>query len=115
DVSEMEVRLSGQEMALEGQNDDSESFAPITYLSDDDSEPSQVLERRALDTLQSSGLASALEGLDERSRRIVEARWLQDDGGATLHELAGEFGVSAERVRQIEAAAFKKLRLALTH
>src|SRR5690606_33815232 len=72
DVSEMEVRLSGQEMALEGQNDDADGFAPITYLSDHADEPSQVLERQAFDHLQSDGLLQALEGLDERSRRIVE-------------------------------------------
>lgn len=114
DVSEMEVRMSGREMALEGSSDDDE-FAPIAYLSDDgQQEPSAVLERRAYDALQSQGLAEALESLDERSRRIVQARWLQDEGGATLHELAAEFGISAERVRQIEAAAFKKLRMALT-
>lgn len=113
DVSEMEVRLSGREMALEGHDDD-DAYAPIAYLSDEGrQEPSQVLERRSRDTLQGAGLAGALEGLDPRSRRIVEARWLQDDGGATLHELAAEFGVSAERVRQIEAAAFKKMRVAL--
>ncbi|MDX3894580.1 MULTISPECIES: RNA polymerase sigma factor RpoH [Pusillimonas] len=114
DVSEMEVRLSGQEMALETQQDEADGFAPITYLSDEGDEPSRVLERRALDDLQGSGLMSALEGLDDRSRRIVEARWLQDEGGATLHELAAEFGVSAERIRQIEAAAFKKMRAALS-
>jgi len=113
DVSEMEVRLSGQEMALEVPSDDPDGFAPITYLADEGQEPTRVLERRAHDALQSEGLASALEGLDARSRRIVEARWLQDDSGATLHELADEFGISAERVRQIEAAAFKKMRVAL--
>ena len=114
DVSEMEVRMSGREMALEGAGDD-EEFAPINYLSDEGrQEPSSVLERRAHDVMQGKGLADALEGLDERSRRIVQARWLQDDGGATLHELAAEFGISAERVRQIEAAAFKKLRAALS-
>ena len=81
------------------------------YLSDEGrQEPTRVLERAARDQLQSSGLSSALEALDPRSRRIVEARWLQDDGGATLHELAQEFGVSAERIRQIEAAALKKMR-----
>lgn len=110
DVSEMEVRMSGRELALES-NDDEDSYAPISYLSDDEQqEPSRVLERRAYDALQSTGLADALDGLDERSRRIVQARWLQDEGGATLHELAAEYGISAERVRQIEAAAFKKLR-----
>ena len=69
-----------------------------------------MLERAARDHMQSAGLNGALDALDPRSRRIVEARWLQDDGGATLHELAQEFGVSAERIRQIEAAALKKMR-----
>ena len=111
DVSEMEVRLSGRDMSLENQDDDDDSYAPIAYLSDEGrQELTRVLERAARDQLQSSGLSSALEALDPRSRRIVEARWLQDDGGATLHELAQEFGVSAERIRQIEAAALKKMR-----
>ncbi|CAB3662932.1 RNA polymerase sigma factor RpoH [Achromobacter pestifer] len=111
DVSEMEVRLSGRDMSLENQDDDDDSYAPIAYLSDDGrQEPTRVLERAARDQLQSTGLNSALEALDARSRRIVEARWLQDDGGSTLHELAQEFGVSAERIRQIEAAALKKMR-----
>ncbi len=114
DVSEMEVRMSGREMALETREDDDAGYAPIAYLSDDgEQEPSSVLERQAQYSLQGEGLADALGGLDERSRRIVQARWLQDEGGATLHELAAEFGVSAERIRQIEAAAFKKLRTAL--
>ncbi|RBL87799.1 RNA polymerase sigma factor RpoH [Streptomyces cavourensis] len=111
DVSEMEVRMSGRDMSLENQDDDDDSYAPIAYLSDEGrQEPTRVLERAARDQLQSTGLSSALEALDARSRRIVEARWLQDDGGATLHELAQEFGVSAERIRQIEAAALKKMR-----
>ncbi len=114
DVREMEVRMSGREMSLENQDDDDDSYAPIAYLSDDGrSDPTQVLERRATDTMQGDGLTQALEGLDPRSRRIVQARWLQDDGGATLHELAAEFGVSAERIRQIEVAAMKKMRVAL--
>jgi len=114
DVSEMEIRMSGHEMALDSRDDDDDKFAPIAYLSDEgQQEPSRVLERRAYDNLQGSDLSSALEGLDPRSRRIVEARWLQDEGGTTLHELATEFGVSAERIRQIEASAFKKLRLSL--
>ena len=111
DVSEMEVRMSGRDMSLENQDDDDDSYAPIAYLSDEGrQEPTRVLERAARDHLQSAGLTTALEALDPRSRRIVEARWLQDDGGATLHELAQEFGVSAERIRQIEAAALKKMR-----
>lgn len=116
DVREMEVRLSGREMALEAPADDEDTYAPVSYLSDDgQQEPSQVLERRAHDTLQGPALAKALEGLDARSRHIVQSRWLRDEGGATLHELADEYGISAERVRQIEVAAFKKLKVALAH
>ncbi|WP_201525105.1 RNA polymerase sigma factor RpoH [Bordetella pseudohinzii] len=114
DVSEMEVRLSGRDLSLENQDDDDDSYAPIAYLSDEcREEPTRVLERKARDDLQGKGLSDAIMALDPRSRRIVEARWLQDDGGATLHELAAEFGVSAERIRQIEAAALKKMRGAL--
>ncbi len=116
DVREMEVRMSGREMSLENQDDDEDSYAPIAYLSDDGhSDPTQVLERRATDIMQGDGLTQALECLDPRSRRIVQARWLEDDGGATLHDLAAEFGVSAERIRQIEVAAMKKMRVALAH
>jgi RNA polymerase sigma-32 factor len=78
-------------------------------------DPTQVLARRDEDLMRGAGLDRALEALDPRSRRIVQARWLQDDSGATLHELAEEFGVSAERIRQIEVAAMKKMRLALTN
>jgi RNA polymerase sigma-32 factor len=116
DVREMEIRLSGREMALEAPADDEDTYAPVSYLSDDgQQDPSQVLERRAHDALQGPALAEALEGLDARSRHIVESRWLRDEGGATLHELADEYGISAERVRQIEVAAFKKLKVALAH
>jgi len=115
DVSEMEVRMSGRDLAFEAPLDDDDGYAPISWLSDEGAqEPTQVLERRELDHLQGSGLSNALADLDPRSRRIVQARWLQDEGGATLHELGAEFGVSAERIRQIEAAAFKKLRARLS-
>ncbi len=119
EVVEMETRLSGGDVALEPQcNDDGEeSFAPIAYLADDSHEPTRVLEARHRDTLSSHGLTLALDVLDARSRRIVEERWLKvnDDssGGMTLHELAAEYGVSAERIRQIEVAAMKKMRKAL--
>jgi RNA polymerase sigma-32 factor len=118
DVLEMETRLSGGDVALEPLNDDSEeSYAPIAYLADDSNEPSRVLEARGRDWLAGDGIAQALDALDARSRRIVEERWLKvnDDnsGGMTLHDLAGEYGVSAERIRQIEAAAMKKMRKAL--
>ncbi|MDO9023152.1 RNA polymerase sigma factor RpoH [Zwartia sp.] len=116
DVREMEVRLSGREMSLENQDDDDDAYAPIAYLSDEGhADPTQVLERRAEDLMRGAGLDRALDALDPRSRRIVQARWLQDDSGATLHDLAEEFGVSAERIRQIEVAAMKKMRLALSN
>jgi RNA polymerase sigma-32 factor len=117
DVVEMETRLSGQDIALEAQADDSEeSFAPIAWLAAPDAEPLQQLQAREYDHLQSEGIRQALESLDERSRRIVESRWLRDEqeGGArTLHELADEYGVSAERIRQIEVKALQKMRQAL--
>ena len=109
DVIEMETRLSGHDIALEANNDEEEGFAPIAYLEDSRSEPTRVLERRAHDHLQSDGLRAALASLDERSRRIVEARWLTEDP-ATLHDLAAEFGVSAERIRQIESKAMQKMK-----
>ena len=118
EVIEMETRMSGGDVALEPQTDDGEeSFAPIAYLADDASEPTKVIEARRRDALSGAGLLQALEVLDERSRRIVEARWLNvnDDssGGMTLHDLAAQYGVSAERIRQIEVAAMKKMRKAL--
>ena len=117
EVIEMETRLSGRDIALDASSDDDDDakFAPISYLSADHSEPLKVLESKQYDRLQSEGLEQALSALDARARRIVEARWLaNDDGsGATLHELAEEFGVSAERIRQIEVAAMKKMKAAL--
>jgi len=113
EVIEMETRLSGRDIALESPNDDEDDkFAPIAYLSSEQSEPTRVLEAEQVTRLQSEGLEQALGKLDPRSRRIVEARWLaNDDGsGATLHTLADEFGVSAERIRQIESAALKKMK-----
>ena len=111
----MEVRLSGRDMALESSNDDEDDFAPITYLSDDGQhEPGQVLAQRYRYDLQTQGITAALDKLDDRSRDIIESRWLQDDGeGKTLQELASQYGVSAERVRQIENAAIKKMRQVL--
>jgi RNA polymerase sigma-32 factor len=116
EVVEMETRMSGHDIALEAPGDDEdESFAPIAYLASESGEPTKTLEAQQYDRLQSEGLDAALGKLDPRSRRIVEARWLaNDDGsGATLHELADEFGVSAERIRQIESAALKKMKGAL--
>ncbi len=115
EVVEMETRLSGRDLALEGNPDDGdEAFAPIDYLADSRYEPTRVLENKALAYQQNEGLHTALEGLDPRSRRIVEARWLSEGEAATLHELAAEFDVSAERIRQIEVKALQKMRGALT-
>jgi RNA polymerase sigma-32 factor len=113
DVAEMEVRLSGGDCALEAPVEDEDRFAPASWLADPSQEPAQVLARQGLDSLQGERLDAALRSLDDRSQHIVRARWLADDGGATLHELAAEYGISAERVRQVEAAALKKLRKAL--
>ena len=116
EVIEMEMRMAGRDVALEAPTDDEDDhYAPISYLSAEHSEPHKVLEAKQFDHLQSEGLEAALAKLDDRSRRIVEARWLaNDDGsGATLHELADEFGVSAERIRQIETAAMKKMKTSL--
>ena len=111
EVVEMETRLSGRDLALEGNPDDGEdAFAPIDYLADARYEPVRVLENKAQAHLQQEGLYAALDGLDPRSRRIVEARWLNEGEAATLHDLAAEFGVSAERIRQIEAKALQKMR-----
>ena len=111
EVREMETRLSGQEVALEaGPDDDEERFAPIAYLADPHAEPSEVLAQRQSARLQDEGLNQALAMLDERSRAIVQRRWLTEGDSATLHELAAEYGVSAERIRQIEAKAMQKMR-----
>ncbi|SFM16023.1 RNA polymerase sigma factor RpoH [Variovorax sp. OV329] len=119
DVLEMETRLSGGDVVLDpGPSDDSdEAFGPIAYLADASQEPTSQIESRERDRLSTDGISTALEALDPRSRRIVEERWLKvnDDGsgGMTLHDLAAVYGVSAERIRQIEAAAMKKMKKAL--
>ena len=115
EVIEMDQRLTGRDIAIDGgMNDDEDAvaMAPIAYLADETQEPTQVLVRAESDRLQSSGLSAALDVLDERSRDIIEARWLADDEGKgqTLHDLADKYQVSAERIRQIEAAAMKKMR-----
>ena len=114
EVSEMEMRLAGQEVALEPAEDDEDNhYAPIAYLADASPEPSQVLETEQDEKLSALGLQTALASLDERSRRIIEARWLREKDAATLHDLAAEFKVSAERIRQIEAKALVKMKGAL--
>ena len=115
EVVEMETRLGGRDVPLEGERDDEDSvsLAPIAYLPDPQDEPSTVLEHAQLARLQDQGLHAALDSLDARSRDIVQRRWLNEDGTATLQELAQEYGVSAERIRQIEAKAMQKMRTQL--
>jgi len=111
EVVEMETRLTGQDLALEpGPDDENDRFAPIGYLTDSDAEPSRIIEAEQWERVKTEGLATALKTLDPRSRRIVEARWLDETNPATLHDLAAEFGVSAERIRQIEQKAMQKMR-----
>ncbi|WP_404821652.1 RNA polymerase sigma factor RpoH [Neisseria zalophi] len=111
EVMEMEQRMTGRDIGIMADNNDNEdSFAPIDWLADNDTEPTSQIAQKAHYALQTEGLQNALAQLDDRSRRIVESRWLQDDGGLTLHDLAAEYGVSAERIRQIEAKAMQKLR-----
>ena len=111
EVVEMETRLSGRDIPLDaGSDDEDERFAPIAYLPDPHAEPSEQVEQAQLARLQDSGLRDALASLDERSRAIVQRRWLAEGDSATLHELAAEYGVSAERIRQIEAKAMQKMR-----
>ncbi len=119
EVRDMEMRLGGGDVVLDpSPNDDGqEAWGPIAYLADGQHEPTAVLESAQREALATDGVTEALAALDERSRRIVTERWLKvnDDGsgGMTLHELAAEFGISAERVRQIEVQAMKKMRLTL--
>lgn len=111
EVLEMETRFSGQDVTLDpGIDDGEEAFTPIAYLTDPETEPTRVLERLEDERLADTGLRSALSQLDPRSQHIVSARWLNEDNPSTLHELADEYGISAERVRQIENKAILKLR-----
>ena len=119
EVMEMETRMTGGDVLLDpSPSDDGETaYGPIAYLADAHHEPTAMIEAHQRDLMTSDGIATALASLDERSRRIVEERWLKvnDDGsgGLTLHDLADEFGVSAERIRQIEVAAMRKMKAAL--
>ena len=118
DVTEMEKRLTGQEISLEPSSEDEDStwVSPIAYLQDATQDPGERLASLQMETAASDGLVAALESLDERSRHIIKSRWLVQEGEGkekTLHELADEFGVSAERIRQIEAKAMQKMKSAL--
>jgi RNA polymerase sigma-32 factor len=110
----MEQRLQGSDIALEPSPDDGdEVVTPIAYLADTSEGPAEHFEHVQSERLQSEGLQRAIENLDERSRRIIRARWLSESEPKTLHELADEFGVSAERIRQIEAKAMQKMKTQL--
>jgi RNA polymerase sigma-32 factor len=113
DVVEMETRLSGREIAFEPEQDDDEGYAPVQYLADEAGEPTRVLEAKQSQLAHADGLEKALASLDPRSRRIIQARWLKEKDAATLHDLAAEFKVSAERIRQIEVKALEKMRKAI--
>ncbi len=111
EVVEMETRLSGRDVVLDPQPDDNgDSMGPIAWLTDTADEPLQILERRQTATNRTKGLSTALAKLDDRSRRIIESRWLREDDPVTLQDLADEYGVSAERIRQIEVKAMKSMR-----
>ena len=113
-VLEMESRLSNQDMAYDGYEDDDDDApsAPSTYLPDMRMEPLKMLEREDTERDDKERLYAAIQGLDERSKVILRERWLSEKK-QTLHELAQQFNVSAERIRQIEKNAMKKLRLQL--
>jgi RNA polymerase sigma-32 factor len=111
EVIEMETRIDGGDIALEPLGDDEDNnYGPLTYLADPAAEPAHQLEHKQLEDLREHGLNKALENLDERSRRIIQARWLGEDDARTLHDLAAEYGVSAERIRQIEQKAMQKMK-----
>jgi RNA polymerase sigma-32 factor len=113
EVREMETRLTGQELAFDADESDEEAYAPVHYLADNDTEPFHVLDAEESERGRADGLKKALGSLDARSRRIIESRWLREKNGATLHDLAAEFKVSAERIRQIETKALEKMRKAM--
>jgi RNA polymerase sigma-32 factor len=111
EVFEMETRLSGKDVALEPQpGEEGETVTPITFLTDTEDEPAQIFERAEVSRNRSDGLRLALAKLDGRSREVIEARWLREDDKATLQDLADQYGVSAERIRQIESKALKTMR-----
>jgi RNA polymerase sigma-32 factor len=115
EVLEMETRLSGSDVALDPTPEDEDRVTPISYLTDAEDEPVQILVKEETARNRSTGLRSAMSKLDDRSRRIIEARWLKEDDPATLQELADEYGVSAERIRQIESKALKTMRAQMAH
>ena len=116
DVREMEFRFNGKESSIDYSNDDSdeEQFRPIAYLKDSALLPSEEIQKKETESNNSKNLKKALMKLDTRSREIVEARWLKEDRTETLHDLAKKYKVSAERIRQIEKNAMKKIKIFIT-
>ncbi len=112
DVNEMEYRFNGNEIALDYQDEDNEDevFRPISYLQDENADPVKQLISKESESNNLSALSNAIKSIDERSRYVLESRWLNEEKSKTLHELADELGVSAERIRQIEQNALKKLK-----
>ncbi len=115
EVFEMDSRLNGRDIALDGSPDDDAnservSLAPAAYLADEALTPDVALETAQIERKRGTGLARALSKLDDRARNIIQARWLNEGQERTLHDLAAEYGVSAERIRQIEARAMKLMR-----
>jgi len=114
-VREMESRLSGRDVGFEApaDADDDDKPAPAAFLVDEGADPYDNLAEEDASNNQMGALSSALSNLDDRSRDIIQRRWLAEDNKATLQDLADEYGVSAERIRQIEANAMKKMRVAI--
>ena len=116
EVTQMEQRLAARDVAFDplvDADDEDGSYSPAAYLPAPDADPAVAVERDEWEGASSARLKHALATLDDRSRTIVERRWLVDEGKATLHELAAEYSVSAERIRQIEANALKRLKAAM--
>ncbi|MGA0047135.1 MAG: RNA polymerase sigma factor RpoH [Methylophilaceae bacterium] len=112
DVIEMEYRFNGHEIAIDYQDNESEedNYRPISYLQDENADPASQLMLEETETNKLDALTEALKTIDERSRYVLETRWLNEAKTKTLHELADELNISAERVRQIEQNALKKLK-----
>ncbi|AIR05616.1 MULTISPECIES: RNA polymerase sigma factor RpoH [Cedecea] len=116
DVLEMESRMAAQDMTFDMSNDDDsdgQPMAPVLFLQDKSSNFAEGIEDDNWESHAADKLSDAMQGLDERSQQIIRARWLDEDNKSTLQELADRYGVSAERVRQLEKNAMKKLRAAI--
>ncbi len=112
EVAEMEQRLAARDLSFDPtpESDEDETYSPAAYLPAPDANPADVVENDEWERSTTQRLGAAVEQLDPRSRDILRRRWMQEDAKPTLHELAAEYGVSAERIRQLEANAIRKLR-----